>query len=167
METIIDEEVEEEDQVKMTVQDYILSADWCHSLQPSRGDGRDATNSLQPSNKSLKPTIGFMITLGKCWWPSNIYCTLPHLKATSTWNMQKYPHFSNQLCTYTDQLWIKYPTKNPTDLLHNSQNGIGHPSIKNTTKDQEIPFVSLMNTQNYQQMQPSELTNTGTAGGLV
>jgi len=37
---IINEEEKEEDQTKMTVIDYFLSADWCHGFEPTNCKGR-------------------------------------------------------------------------------------------------------------------------------
>jgi len=36
---IIDEEEKEEDQTKMMVIDYFLSAEWCHGLKPTNRKG--------------------------------------------------------------------------------------------------------------------------------
>jgi len=133
-EIIIDEEAAEEDQVKMTVNDYILSAEWCHGFEPTNREGR-----------YLLITTHQQISKACQWLDENLEelfteCIPQYQKFTPIegYDYPKRgdkPRFSHQLGTYADQLRALYtnsPSSNTTDDKQWNKSPLNKPRHPNT-----------------------------------
>jgi len=117
-EIIIDTEATEEDQVKMLVNNYIISANWCHGLKPMDHKGRylllTTHHQLSKVHEWLDDNLKELFTK-----------YIPEFQPFTPIKGYKYPkrgdklQFSHQLSTYVDQLCSLY-----TSILEDTnQNG--------------------------------------------
>ena len=139
-EITIDEEADESDQIKMTVKNYLLSAEWCHGLEPTDRAGCylliTTTQQLTEAREWLDDNLETMFTEH-----------IPHYGDYTPFEGYEYPkradkpRFSAQLGTYADQLRTLYPAAPTSD--HTDQNNrtqwnkspLKHQQRTNVTKE--------------------------------
>jgi len=181
-EIIIDEEEKEEDQKKMTVIDYFLSAEWCHGFEPTDREGRYFLITTYPE-----------LTEAREWLDENLESLflehIPQYKTFTPIEGYEYPkrsdkpRFSHQLGTYADQLCTLY-TSSPSSISKDTQwnkppaNKIHRPNNRILTYDtDEFPELPQQkkpkHNQNGEQKLPEATptakpvpTNTETAKAL-
>ncbi len=134
---IIDKEADKPDQTKMTVKEYLLSANWCHGLEPTDQEGQylltTMTQQLTEAHKWLDKNLEAMFT-------NHIPCD-GNYTPIEGYEYPKHadkPWFSTQFGTYADQLWTLYPaapTNDQTNLTQWKKSPLKHQQCMNITKD--------------------------------
>jgi len=116
---IIDGEEKEEDQTKMTVIDYFLSADWCHGFKPTNCKGRYFLITTHPQ---LSEACKWLDENLKSLFTEHIpqYQTFKPIKGYEYPKWSDKPWFSHQLGTYADQLRTLY-TSSPSSISKDTQ----------------------------------------------
>jgi len=112
-EIIIDDDLPEAEKVPIKVQDYLLSAEWCHGIEPTDRTGR-----------YLLITTYQQIAEAREWLDENLeklfieylpeYGTFTPIEGYTFPKRGDIPRFSHQLGTYADQIRKQY-TPNPQE----------------------------------------------------
>jgi len=119
-EIIIYEEAAEADQIKMTVYNYIMSADWCLGIEPTDCKGRYLlTTMLQELSEAHEWLDDNLKELLSEYIPQ--FQTFTPIEGYEYPKRGDKPRFSNQLGTYAYQLQTLHPSTNPQDSNHTDQ----------------------------------------------
>jgi len=154
-EIIINDNAAIEDQEKMTVQDYFVSTDWCHGLEPTDTKG-----------KYLLVTTKSQLSEAHTWLDNNLedmfveyipkYMTFQPIEGYEFPIRTNKPRFSNQLRTYADKLRAmatSNPNKPSTQQAWNRSPLKPNPSTH---------WNFIFEIEEYPALQPSKTKHTNT-----
>jgi len=155
----VNDEDEDNKKVCTTVLDYILSADWCHGLEPTDSNGKylflTTIKQVPKVHEWIDDNLKEMFTK---YLPK--YSTFFPVEGYKFPKCGNKPHFSSQLGTYADKIKSLYPSISATTTAQTNKWNQSplHKNCSATTAPLSLTLMNILLSPNQIQNAPSKET---------